>query len=110
MKAQEALGPPSWLIHERRRPAPGASPRGRYARCCVSSSVVRLIVVMEMKMNMRLSIVCMRVDVNIRTIAKQEVEEARSQKDDHQRYDQFEEVCDVLGNRNAGSNHEGAGK
>ena len=73
-------------------------------------SVVRLRVVMEMKMNMRLSIVCMRVDVNIRTIAKQEVEEARSQKDDHQRYDQFEEVCDVLGNRNAGSNHEGAGK
>ena len=64
---------------------------------------------MEMKMNMRLSIVCMRVDVNIRTIAKQKVEEARSQKDDHQRYDQFEEVCDVLGNCNANSNHEEAG-
>src|SRR6266581_1277556 len=36
LKALEALGRPSRLIHERRRPAPGASPRGRYARGCVS--------------------------------------------------------------------------
>ena len=72
-------------------------------------SVVRLRVVMEMKMDMRLSIVCMCVDVNIRAIAKHQVQEARSQKDDHKRDDQFEEVCDVLGNCNANSNHEEAG-
>src|SRR5438093_11096117 len=70
------------------------------------SKTVGVRFVMKMEMNVRLSVMGVCVNVNIRTIAKNYVEDACSQKDDHQRNQQFEKVCHLFGNRNANRNYE----
>src|SRR2546422_11694641 len=71
-------------------------------------NLVGVRLVMKMEMNVGLSVMSVCMNVNIRTIAKNHVEDACSQKNDHQRNEQFEKVRHLFGNRNANRNYEEA--
>ena len=56
---------------------------------------------MEMNMHVRLPVMAVLVQVNIRTSAQHARDCEHPQPDDHQRYAKLQPVCHPLGNRNA---------
>jgi len=67
---------------------------------------VAVSVVMEVKMDVRISIMCVLMDVNPAAPTEHDVQESRSKKDNHEGNYEFETVCHAFRDYNPEGNNE----